>query len=246
MVRRCAQIQVRARARAALAPVVKDVAAALVDDVPEVRTLVDNNQTAGEPAPENLYLLFAHVLCVLHANKVSQRLATRSRALPTLEMEVATRGNGVRTSYTILRLFPFDVSQDLQENTHLCYILPVAEKLLTGAGVAKAREALNAAAPEAANKMISVMRSGDKDDAVALAAAEKILSINGITAKKEAGGEQAKLVGAAVIAAIAGLAKVSGLRGVTEKTFAEALRNVTPEEDTSDLPPELLEQDTLR
>ena len=97
MARRCAQIQVRARARAALAPVVKDVAAALVDDVPEVRTLVDDDDAPRHPARKNLYLLFAHVL-VLHDARVARRLAERSQALPTLEMEVATRGNGVRSS----------------------------------------------------------------------------------------------------------------------------------------------------
>lgn len=117
-------------------------------------------------------------------------------------------------------------------------------KPLSGKEIAQARALLHDAAPLAAAKIISIMHSGDKDDAVSLAAAEKVLSINGITAKKESGTESAKLVGAAVIAAIAGMAKVSGLRGVGEKTFAKILRDVTPALD-DDLPPELREQDAL-
>jgi hypothetical protein len=107
-----------------------------------------------------------------------------------------------------------------------------------------AKELLAAAAPDAAARMITIMQSGDKDDAVALAASEKILSINGIAPRKESGESSAKLVGTAIIAAIAGMAKVSGLRGVSDATFAKALRDVSPPVDL-DLPPELREQDAL-
>ena len=101
---------------------------------------------------------------------------------------------------------------------------------------------LHDAAPLAAAKMVSIMDHGDKDDNVSLAAAEKILSINGITPRKESGDTSAKLVGAAVIAAIAGMAKVAGVAGA-EKRLAKAIRDVTPASD--DIPPELLEQDAL-
>ena len=110
------------------------------------------------------------------------------------------------------------------------------------ASVERARALLHDAAPLAAAKMISVMHSGDKDDAVQLSAAEKILSINGVAPKKESGGEQAKLVGAAVIAALVGMAKVTGLRGVDERLLAKVL----PAAEVIDLPPELAdEQDAL-
>jgi len=92
--------------------------------------------------------------------------------------------------------------------------------------------------------MVTIMRSGDKDDNVSLSAAEKILSINGITPRKESGDTSAKLVGAAVIAAIAGMAKVAGVAGA-EKRLAKAIRDVTPASASDDIPPELLEQDAL-
>ena len=133
----------------------------------------------------------------------------------------------------------------LRGGLRACYLLHVDNDSKPSAkDLVKARELLHAAAPAAAARIVSIMDHGDKDDAVALSAAEKILSINGIAAKKESGAESAKLVGAAVIAAIAGMAKVAGVAGA-EKRLAKAIRDVTPASTNDDIPPELLEQDAL-
>ena len=124
----------------------------------------------------------------------------------------------------------------------MAYALPV-EAESSGKEQALARDALRLAAPDAAEKMIRVMHSGDKDDAVQLAAAEKILALNGIAPRKEAAENSAKLVGTAIIAALVGMAKATGVRGVDEKTFRDVLRDATPDPT---LPPELAEeQDAL-
>lgn len=111
---------------------------------------------------------------------------------------------------------------------------------------ALARKTLLAAAPQAATRLVEIMEHGDKDDAISRQAANDILAINGIAPPKAAAGEsQARVAGAAVLAAILGMAKVAGLRNVSPKTFANILRDDSV--PSSDLPPELLEeQDTLR
>jgi hypothetical protein len=108
--------------------------------------------------------------------------------------------------------------------------------------VAEARGILHAAAPDAARTLVNIMLAGDKEDLVKRQAANDILAINGITAKKESGDSSAKVVGGAIIAALLGMAKVTGLGGA-EKSLSRLMKNVTPVDDL--LPEELQEQDAL-
>lgn len=108
--------------------------------------------------------------------------------------------------------------------------------------VSQARQILRQSVPQAAQKLVGLMISGDKEDAVQLQASKDILSINGIAPHKESGDASAKLVGTAVVAALVGMARVMGMGGVTQDTFKKAL----PSPDPVSLPPELLEdQDAL-
>jgi hypothetical protein len=119
----------------------------------------------------------------------------------------------------------------------LAYALLVKEEL----AVERARSALRAAAPEAAEKLIEVMQSGSKDDLVQRQAANDILAINGIAPRRESSSDTKQLVGTAVLAAIAGMAKVVGLKGVNEEQLSRALVQVE-----SDLPRELFtDQESL-
>jgi len=119
----------------------------------------------------------------------------------------------------------------------LAYALLVKEEL----AVERARSALRAAAPEAAEKLIEVMQSGSKDDLVQRQAANDILAINGIAPRRESSSDTKQLVGTAVLAAIAGMAKVVGLKGVNEELLSRALVQVE-----SDLPRELFtDQESL-
>ena len=119
----------------------------------------------------------------------------------------------------------------------LAYALLVKEEL----AVERARSALRAAAPEAAEKLIEVTQSGSKDDLVKRQAANDILAINGIAPRRESSSDTKQLVGTAVLAAIAGMAKVVGLKGVNEEQLSRALVQVE-----SDLPRELFtDQESL-
>jgi hypothetical protein len=108
--------------------------------------------------------------------------------------------------------------------------------------VTEARGILHAAAPDAARTLVNIMLAGDKEDLVKRQAANDILAINGITAKKESADNSAKVVGGAIIAALLGMAKVTGL-GNAEKSLSRLMKNVTPVDDL--LPEELQEQDAL-
>lgn len=142
-------------------------------------------------------------------------------------------------------VYPFPVSrkkkeeeQEEQEEHTPATALPAPDPL------AEAKKVLTEATPEAAQTVVTIMRSGSKEDLVQLQAANHILAVGGIAPAKARDDSSARIAGAAVLAAIAGMARVAGLRNVTPATFKKVL---TEEASALDLPPELLEeQDTLR